>query len=91
MNDWIESKVDEAKEYLRNAINVPSAEDFLKVSKYGQLAKTEKDSIVIRLREVCCILSLCLILTFRFATCTNWSLKTPLISTCLRTILLSFS
>jgi len=53
MNDWIESKVPEAKEYLKQAIDVPNAEDFLQVSKYGQLAKKEKDSIVILLYEIC--------------------------------------
>jgi len=53
MNDWIESKVPEAKEYLKSAIDVPNAEDYLQVSKYGQLAKKEKDSIVILLHEIC--------------------------------------
>jgi len=53
MNEWIEGKVPEAKTYLKNAIDVPNAEDYLQVSKYGQLAKREKDSVVILLQEIC--------------------------------------
>eukprot|EP01128_Nolandella_sp_AFSM9_P000062 TRINITY_DN1009_c0_g1_i1.p1 TRINITY_DN1009_c0_g1~~TRINITY_DN1009_c0_g1_i1.p1 ORF type:complete len:826 (+),score=273.65 TRINITY_DN1009_c0_g1_i1:23-2479(+) len=53
MNDWIISKHDIVSQYLKNVIDVPPAEEYLKVNKYGQLARKEKATIVILLRQIC--------------------------------------
>jgi len=53
MNDWIEARHDRVKQYLQNIIDVPSAEEYLQVNKYGQLARKEKASIVIQIKEIC--------------------------------------
>jgi len=53
MNDWIEARHDKVREYLQNVIDVPSAEEYLQVNKYGQLARKDKASIVIQIKEIC--------------------------------------
>lgn len=53
MNDWIEAHHDKVREYLQNVIDVPSAEEYLQVNKYGQLARKEKASIIIQIKEIC--------------------------------------
>lgn len=53
MNDWIEAHHEKVKEYLHNVIDVPSAEEYLQVNKYGQLARKEKASIIIQIKEIC--------------------------------------
>lgn len=53
MNDWIISKHERVLEFLKNVIDVPPAEEYLKVNKYGELARKEKASIVILLRQIC--------------------------------------
>jgi len=52
LNDWIEQKLDSVVEYHKHVIDVPPAEEYLKVNKYAQLSKIEKDSLVIHLREI---------------------------------------
>jgi len=53
MNDWIEAHHKRVREYLRNVIDVPSAEEYLQVNKYGQLARKEKATIIIQIKEIC--------------------------------------
>eukprot|EP01126_Amoeba_proteus_P049400 TRINITY_DN5777_c0_g1_i3.p1 TRINITY_DN5777_c0_g1~~TRINITY_DN5777_c0_g1_i3.p1 ORF type:complete len:812 (+),score=181.46 TRINITY_DN5777_c0_g1_i3:92-2527(+) len=53
MNDWIEERHEKVREYLQNVIDVPSAEEYLQVNKYGQLARKEKASIVLPIRDIC--------------------------------------
>jgi len=55
MSEWIESKHGAVLEYLKNVIDVPSAEEHLNVNKYGQLARKDKASLVIHPREVAAI------------------------------------
>jgi hypothetical protein len=52
LNDWVEEKLDRVVEYHKHVIDVPPAEEYLKVNKYAQLSRIEKDSLVILLREV---------------------------------------
>jgi len=52
VNDWVEEKLDRVVEYHKHVIDVPPAEEYLKVNKYAQLSRIEKDSLVILLREV---------------------------------------
>jgi len=52
MSEWIESKHAVVLEYLKNVIDVSSAEEHLQVNKYGQLARKDKASLVIHPKEV---------------------------------------
>jgi len=52
LNDWVEQKLDTVVEYHKRVIDVPPAEEYLKVNKYAQLSRIEKDSLVILLREI---------------------------------------
>jgi hypothetical protein len=53
MNDWILSHHDEVRQYIKDVIDVQDAEDKLSVNKYAQLARKEKDTIVIPLADIC--------------------------------------
>jgi hypothetical protein len=53
MNDWILSKHNEVREYIKDVIDVQDAEDKLQVNKYAQLARKEKATIVIPLADIC--------------------------------------
>jgi len=52
LNDWVEEKLDKVVEYHKRVIDVPLPEEYLKVNKYAQLSRIEKDSLVILLREI---------------------------------------
>jgi len=52
MSEWIESKHAIVLEYLKNVIDVATAEEHLQVNKYGQLARKDKASLVIHPKEV---------------------------------------
>jgi len=45
-------KLDSVMEYHKRVIDVPPAEEYLKVNKYAQLSRIEKDSLVILPREI---------------------------------------
>jgi len=53
MNEWILSKHESVLQYLKNVIDVPPAEEYLQVNKYGQLARKDKASIVIYMKQIC--------------------------------------
>jgi len=53
MNDWILSKQDEVREYIKDVIDVQDAEEKLGVNKYAQLARKEKAVIVLPLADIC--------------------------------------
>ena len=40
-------------DYLKAVVDVPSAEEYLQVNKYGQLARKDKASIVIYMKQIC--------------------------------------
>lgn len=42
-------------DYLKAVIDVPTAEEYLQVNKYGQLARKDKGSIVVLLKQICFI------------------------------------
>jgi len=52
LNDWVDQKLKGLVEYHKRVIDVPPAEEYLKVNKYAQLSRIEKDSLVILLREI---------------------------------------
>jgi len=52
LNDWVEEKLDTVVAYHKHVIDVPPAEEYLKVNKYAQLSRIDKDSLVILLREI---------------------------------------
>jgi len=53
MNEWILSKHDLVRDYIKDVIDVPDAEEKLQVNKYAQLARKEKATIIIPLKEIC--------------------------------------
>jgi hypothetical protein len=53
MNDWILTKHDEVREYIKDVIDVQDAEDKLQVTKYAHWARKEKAVIVIPLHDLC--------------------------------------
>jgi hypothetical protein len=53
MNDWILSKHDTVRDYIKDVIDVPDAEEKLQVNKYAQLARKDKATIIIPLKEIC--------------------------------------
>jgi hypothetical protein len=53
MNDWVLSKHDAVRVYIKDVIDVPDAEEKLQVNKYAQLARKEKAEIIIPLKEIC--------------------------------------
>jgi hypothetical protein len=53
MNEWILSKHQAVLDYLKAVIDVPTAEEYLQVNKYGQLARKDKASIVIYMKQIC--------------------------------------
>jgi hypothetical protein len=52
LNDWVTDKLGKVVEYHKRVIDVPIPEEYLKVNKYAQLSRIEKDSLVILLREI---------------------------------------
>jgi len=60
MNDWVVSKHDAVREYIKDVIDVPDAEEKLNVNKYAQLARKDKATIIIPLKEICHIHALLL-------------------------------
>jgi len=52
MNDYIESKIPAVRDYFKHVIDVAQPEEALKVNKYRQLSKIEKDTLVILLKEI---------------------------------------
>eukprot|EP01124_Arcella_intermedia_P014237 TRINITY_DN2063_c0_g1_i1.p1 TRINITY_DN2063_c0_g1~~TRINITY_DN2063_c0_g1_i1.p1 ORF type:complete len:813 (+),score=210.76 TRINITY_DN2063_c0_g1_i1:82-2520(+) len=52
LNDWVQEKLDIVMSYHKHVIDVPPAEEYLKVNKYAQLSRIEKDNLVILLREI---------------------------------------
>jgi len=53
MNEWIESKTELVKEYINDVIDVVDPEEKLQVNKYAQLARKDKATIIISLRDLC--------------------------------------
>jgi len=53
MNEWILSKHDQVRDYIKDVIDVPDAEEKLQVNKYAQLARKDKATIIIPLKEIC--------------------------------------
>eukprot|EP01125_Pyxidicula_operculata_P018292 TRINITY_DN64_c10_g1_i1.p1 TRINITY_DN64_c10_g1~~TRINITY_DN64_c10_g1_i1.p1 ORF type:complete len:809 (-),score=232.86 TRINITY_DN64_c10_g1_i1:351-2777(-) len=52
MNDWVIQKKEAVIKYFKAVIDVPNPEEKLRVNKYAQLSKIEKDTLVITLREI---------------------------------------
>lgn len=53
MNSWIESKHEYVKDYIKDVIDCPDPEEKLQVNKYAQLARKDKATIIISLRDLC--------------------------------------
>jgi len=53
MNSWILSKHNTVRDYIKDVVDVPDAEEKLQVNKYAQLARKEKAAIIIPLKEIC--------------------------------------
>jgi len=53
MNDWILSKHDTVREYIKDVIDVEDVEEKLRVNKYAQFASKDKATIVIPLKDLC--------------------------------------
>jgi len=53
MNEWISSKQETVKQYILDVIDVQDAEEKLQVNKYAQLARKDKATIIIPLKDLC--------------------------------------